>query len=580
MLGPAPLPTRPRPTTACGCGGGALAAALAIGTAVDPPAPTGPRPPRGRGTTVIRGATVLPVDAAFSEAEAVAVRDGRILAVGTDAEVQAVAGPDARRVERDGAVVLPGFVEPHAHLLPSALFWPWADVGPFRFPTVAGALDHLAALVAAAGPDDWVLARQFDPSLQVGPDELTVDELDRVSDRLPIVVLNASLHFAYVNSVALARAGITADTPDIAGSPYGRFGDGRPNGVLKGQPAMISVIAHRPGMGGLDLRAAALDVVARANSVGVTTICDQGTGGVLGGTDLDVYAALAADEAMTARLRYSVLDLRAEDWAARGLAPGDGDALVRATAWKIISDGSNQGRTGRQRLPYLGTDERGIAYVEPDDLAAKVARRAGEGWQVVVHANGDAAIDAVLEAMAGLDPDARRAARHRIEHCSILHDEQVARIADLGLSPSFLIGHVGWWGKAFRDEILGGARTDLLDRTGACERAGIPWTIHSDELVTPMGPLRCIGQAVGRRLAAEPGTVLAPDECVPVEAAIRAMTSVAAWQCHSDHEVGSLEPGKRADLVVLADDPRRVDPNDLASVEVLETWFDGAPVGG
>jgi predicted amidohydrolase YtcJ len=528
------------------------------------------------------------VDAAFSAAEAIAVADGKVVAVGSDAEVRAAAGPGARIVERSGATILPGFIEPHAHLLPSALFGPWADVGPFRFPTVDSALRHLRTLAdtsPAGDADDWVLARQFDPSLQQGADQLTTDELDRVSTTRPVVVLNASLHFAYVNQVALDRAGITASTPDLAGSPYGRHHDGRPNGVLLGQPAMISVLAHRPGMGDVDLVAGALAVVRRANSVGVTTICDQGTGGVLGGNDLDVYAALAASGSLTTRLRYSLFDLRADDWDARGVAPGDGDELVRATGWKIVSDGSNQGRTGRQRDPYLPRpgwpdDHRGIAYVEPDDLAAKVTRRAGEGWQIVVHANGDAAIDAVLDAFGALGDGASGAAqrRHRIEHCSILHDEQVERLAALGVSPSFLIGHVGWWGQAFRDDILGPERADLLDRTGACARAGIRWTMHSDELVTPMGPLRCIGQAVTRRLSAEPATILAPDERVTVEAAIRAMTADAAWQCHSDHEVGTLEPGKRADLVVLAEDPRTVDPDAIADIEVLETWFDGDPV--
>ena len=573
----------------CGCGG-PLAAALAIGATIDGPRHRGHRPDRARATgqvTVLTGATVLPVDAAFSEAEAVAVADGRIVAVGTEAKVRAAAGPDARRVDRPDATILPGFIEPHAHLLPSALFGPWADVGPFRFPTVDGALGHLATLAVAppaSAADDWVLVRQFDPSLQEGPDELTTAELDPISSTRPVVVLNASLHFAYVNQVALDRAGISADTPDLPGSPYGRHPDGRPNGVLLGQPAMISVLAHRPGMGDVDLVAGALAVVRRANSVGITTICDQGTGGVLGGNDLDVYAALAATGALTARLRYSLFDLRADDWDGRGVAPGDGDALVRATGWKIVSDGSNQGRSGRQRDPYLSRagwpdDHRGVAYVEPDQLAAKVARRAGEGWQVVVHANGDAAIDSALDAFAALGDGASGAAhrRHRIEHCSILHDDQVERLAALGVSPSFLIGHVGWWGRAFRDDLLGPERTDLLDRTGACERAGIRWTVHSDELVTPMGPLRCIGQAVSRRLSAEPETILAPDERVTVEAAIRAMTADAAWQCHSDHEVGTLEVGKRADLVVLAEDPRRVDPDALADLEVLETWFDGEP---
>ena len=121
-------------------------------------------------------------------------------------------------------------------------------------------------------------------------------------------------------------------------------------------------------------------------------------------------------------------------------------------------------------------------------------------------------------------------------------------------------------------------RAALLDRTASCTDAGITWTIHSDEMVTPMEPLRCIDNAVNRDLWREPGTVLAPSERVPVEQAIRAMTADAAWQCHSDHEIGTLEPGKFADFVVLDADPRSVEPADIRNIGVLETWMDGRRV--
>jgi predicted amidohydrolase YtcJ len=197
-----------------------------------------------------------------------------------------------------------------------------------------------------------------------------------------------------------------------------------------------------------------------------------------------------------------------------------------------------------------------------------------------VHANGDLAIDRVLEAFQaaknqGLDPAGMRC---RIEHCSILHDEQVAKIAELGLSPSFLIGHVYYWGKAFRDEVFGEAKASLLDRTAACEAQGIRWTLHSDEPVTEMNPLRCIENAVTRAMWKAPGETLAQQECIPVEAALRAMTIDAAWQCHSDHEIGSLEVGKFADFVVLDEDPRQVDPSRIGSISVLETWVNGERV--
>lgn len=530
-------------------------------------------------TVVLRGATVLPVDPAFTEAEAVAIRGNRILAVGSEAEVLAAVGDDAVVLDRDGATILPGFIEPHAHVLPTALLRTWEDVGPFRFDTVDAAIDHLRSRVGAVAPGGWLMGRQFDPSLQAGPNQLTTDLLDRVSTEVPVVVTNASLHFAYANSAALAAAGVDRDTPDIPHSPYGRHSDGTPNGVLVGQPAMLSVTAHNPAMGGLDLAAQGREVARRAASVGVTTICDQGTGAVAGAAEVDLYRAMATDDGLATRLRYSLHDSRGQELVDAGITPGHGDELIRAVGWKILADGSNQGRTGRLREPYLGSDESGIPYIDPAVMTETAVRRAAEGWQVVVHANGDRAIDdtivaltAAVEAAVGAghgDP------RHRIEHCSILHDEQIDRIAQVGLSPSFLIGHVYFWGQAFRDQIIGPERAARLDRTASCAAAGIRWTMHSDESVTPIEPLRYLHNAVTRDLWRDPGVQLNAEECVPVEAAIRAVTSDAAWQCHSEHEIGTLEPGKLADLVVLAEDPRTVDPARLADIEVLETWMDG-----
>jgi predicted amidohydrolase YtcJ len=246
------------------------------------------------------------------------------------------------------------------------------------------------------------------------------------------------------------------------------------------------------------------------------------------------------------------------------------------TGWKVVSDGSNQGLTGLQREPFIGSDDRGIAYIEVDALEEAVETRLRKGWAVCVHANGDAAIDRVLDAYQrakdlGLDPAARRC---RIEHCSILHDEQIERMAELGISPSFLIGHVYYWGKAFVDDIFGLEKASRLDRAASCEAKQIRWTLHSDDPVTEMNPLRCIENAVTRSMW-RADEVLAPEERVSVESALRAMTLDAAWQCHSDHEVGSLKVGKFADFVILEEDPRAVETSELGKIKVRETWVHG-----
>jgi predicted amidohydrolase YtcJ len=262
--------------------------------------------------------------------------------------------------------------------------------------------------------------------------------------------------------------------------------------------------------------------------------------------------------------------------------PGDGDALMRVVGWKIVTDGSNQGFTGRQRERYYTRDTVGIFYIAPEELREAVLDRGQRGWPLSMHGNGDAAIDSILDAVENArdnDVDVR-ALRCRIEHCSILHDDQIRRMQSLGMIPSFLINHVHYWGHVMRDEVFGPEKVQLLDRCRAVEQAGLNWVMHTDAPVSPLGTLQKIRVAVARDLWKEPGTILAPDERVGVEAAIRSVTRNAAWACHSEAEIGSLEPGKLADLAILESDPREVAPTAISDIVVSETWMNGNRVYG
>ncbi|MCE9649200.1 MAG: amidohydrolase [Parvibaculum sp.] len=540
----------------------------------------GPPPSRPVGTTIVTNATIITADADFSIAEAFAHRDGKIVAIGSLADVKAQAGEDAATVDCAGKTILPGFIEPHMHFFPIAMMDRLANAGALACADADAVIALIGKLARAAAPGEWIVARQFDPSLQPGADRINRHALDAVAPDNPVFIFNASLHIGYCNSKALDIAGVTAATPNPAGAAYLRDADGHPNGVLQGQATMFGVLAHNMTALAIDdVPDACRRVCAKANSVGITTMCDQASGGFQGRREIDAFHAFAASGHMTARLRYSLIQHGAAHWDEMKIRFGDGDEMARATGWKIVSDGSNQGRTGLQRDAYLGRADRGIAYVEAETLKEMVTTRALAGWQVVVHANGDQAIDNALDAFeAAYAAGATRALRFRIEHCSVLHDEQIARIAAMELSPSFLIGHVHYWGKAFRDEIFGPEKSKLLGRAASCSGAGIRWTLHSDEPVSDMNPLRLIDNAVNRSLWKEPGGVLNADERVSVEQAIVAVTRDAAWQCHSDHEVGTLEPGKFADFVVLDRDPRAVPPADIGKIRVLETWLAGRQV--
>lgn len=301
---------------------------------------------------------------------------------------------------------------------------------------------------------------------------------------------------------------------------------------------------------------------------------DCGIGSIGGPSDLDGLRAAIGDSSPV-RYRGMLVSSCYDAWVEQGLRPGFGDALFRVDGVKAWSDGSNQAGTGYQREPYLDTTSRGALNFSADELADVVARAHRDGWQVGVHANGDAAIDVTIDAFArALRADPRADHRHRIEHASVLHPEQIDRTVSLGIFPSFLIGHVHWWGVAFRDRLLGASRADCYDPCASVLRAGLRISLHSDWNVTPLEPLRYVQDAV-TRIMAENGEVLNPAERIDVEAALRAVTIDAAWQCRTDDVTGSLEEGKYADLVLLEDDPTAVEPTSIAGVVVSETRLAG-----
>jgi predicted amidohydrolase YtcJ len=321
------------------------------------------------------------------------------------------------------------------------------------------------------------------------------------------------------------------------------------------------------------------EVGDQAAALGITTLCDQATGGLAGPAELDSYRTMFEGGQMKSRIRAYAYSEQ-PGWDEAGILPGCGDAMMRVVGWKIVTDGSNQGFTGRQREPYYTNDTVGIFYVEPDALREMVIDRGRRGWPLSMHGNGDAAIDSILDATeaardAGVDV---RSLRCRIEHCSILHDDQIERMTALDMVPSFLINHVHYWGHVMRDEVFGPEKVQLLDRCQSVERAGLNWVMHTDAPVSPLGTLHKIRVAVARDLWAEPETILAPNERVSVEAAIRAVTRNAAWACHSEHEIGSLEPGKLADFVILDQDPRKVEPAAISDIGISETWMNGGRV--
>ena len=527
---------------------------------------------------VVTNANVVTMDARRPVARAVAIVGGRIVAVGSDDDALGWRKPGVTVVDAGGRTVLPGFIEPHNHLVTFAAALLGVDVRTPPNRTIADIVVRLRERAAGTAPGTWILGRGYDDTGLADMRHPTRRDLDQASTEHPIVIWHNSGHLLVANSVALRLASIGADTDDPAGGRIGRVpGSAEPDGVLYELPAQLLVTRLIPAYGDVELRRAFRDAQAEYVSRGVTTIHDALVGRLRGIDIHDTLERLRADGELRLRVNMFVQwdYLRSIDFR---LAPGAGDDWLRVAGCKIVADGSIQGITAALREPYhCDPHEKGWLIYEQGELDDMVLTLHRRGYQIAVHANGDAAIDSILLAYErALAAMPRPDHRHRVEHCQVCHPEHIATMQRLGVIPDFFANHVYYWGDRHRDRFLGPERVQFLDPVGSAFRAGLRPLLHSDCPVTPVGPLFCAQSAVARLTSS--GKVLNDGERVAVHDAISAMTVNAAHAAFEERVKGTLEVGKLGDLVVLDQDPFGVSPSELGAIEVAATVVGGRVV--
>ena len=558
----------------------AVAAALIVGFGVLVRIAT--RPPEPPAQQLFINGNVMTMDANNRIVEALAVRADRIEAVGSTGEIMALAEEGAEVVDLAGRTLLPGFVDAHGHFPGSGQKVIAADLGSPPVGTVTTMAELLAALRQRAEqtpPGEWVSGFNYDDTLLVEQRHPTRAELDAVSSDHPVVATHVSGHLLVANSLALAAVGIDAATPDPEGGVIGRIpGSDEPNGLLE-ETARLGIMTQQQDIGVMDgyrmFKAAAIEYAAR----GVTT-AQSGWVSKKIATGLSLFSRLGV---VPQRLVVFPAESEFGDSLLDGsYDPGDynTDRLAMA-AVKLVADGSIQGYTGYLSQPYHtpyhgDASYRGYPAIPRDKLFAQVSALHKAGYQLAIHGNGDAAIEDILDAFEAAQKEHPVAdPRMILVHAQMAREDQVARMKALGVTPSFFSAHTWYWGDRHRDIFIGPERAALISPAKWAQDQGLRFSSHLDTPVTPMLPLQAVWSQVNR--ITHGGDVLGPGQRIGVMDALRAVTIDAAWQVFQEGEIGSLEPGKYADLVVLSGNPLE-DPMGMRELEVEQTIIGGATV--
>ncbi len=535
---------------------------------------------------ILTNAEVYTLDPARPWAEAVAIGDGRILAVGSAADI--AAGYRGETLDLQGRMLLPAFHDAHSHPISGGIQTLQCDL--MGLATVEEILARVEACHAdipdtESPDDDWLLGGGWNLSLfdDANPHRNLLDQV--VGDR-PVYLEGEDGHSGWVSSAALERAGISADTPDPPLGVIERDAAGEPTGTLR-ETAQELVRAVLPEITDAQREAGALAALELANSLGITSIVAAS----VGEEELATWHRLEREGRLTARIVASIRLAGGGSAAADSalLAPesrGSG-RLVRADAAKIFLDGVLEGETAALLEPYLdpqgkGAGRTGMLNVPFEALQAMVTDLDARGIQVHMHAIGDRAVRAGLDAVAAArEANGPTDSRHHICHLQLVHPEDYPRFGALGVLANF---QALWaYPDAYITDVnlpaVGPARVERMYPIGSIDAAGGTIVGGSDWSVSSMNPLDAIEVGVTRR---DPEGAVAGalnrDEAVPLETMLAAYTRNAAYLMHQEQDTGTVEVGKQADLVVLERNLFEIPPETINETRVVRTFLEGRQV--
>ncbi len=523
---------------------------------------------------ILLNGNIITLDATRPRVSALALAGERIVAVGADAEIAALAGPRTARNDLGGRTVWPGLTDAHIHW--EGVARALQDVDLHDVPSKAEAVRRVAERAHRTPPGEWIVGRGWAQDLWDERAFPTAADLDAVTPQHPVYLSARSGHAAWVNSRALALAHITASTPDPVGGQIVRDAHGRPTGILLEDAAMLMVWQHVPAPTPERLADWMREAQEHAWRAGLTGL-----------HDFDDPSCLVALQILReqGKLGLRVVKQINAPWAehahALGLRFGFGDAWLRLGAVKLFADGALGPRTAAMIAPYAGEPHNyGIVVTDKEEMYAISSRASAQGLPASVHAIGDRAVHDVLDVYEAVRREEaargvpRAARRHRIEHVQLLHPDDVGRLAALDVIASMQPIHAtADWEMAER---YWGERSRWAYNWRAQLEVGAVLAFGSDAPVEPFAPLLGLYAAVTRqREDGSPRGGWRTEACVSLDEALRAYTQGAAYAAGLERELGTLAAGKLADLIVLDRDLHNAPPAALLEARVLGTMVGG-----
>jgi hypothetical protein len=524
---------------------------------------------------VVVNAKVYTMETALPRAEAFAVSNGRIVAVGASTQVRSLAGKRTRVIDAKGMTIVPGFIDTHNHPIGTTLLYEVLVGNPFEveFVSIDSIVTKLREKARVTPPGMWVDGYFHDDTKLKDKRSLTLHDLDQVSTEHPVCVHHRGGHTAFYNSKAFELAKVTKASPAPAGGTFDRDANGELNGRVTDRAMnVLDAAGTRAQFSTADKERRERDGMAHISKqfarFGLTTVHHEGG-------DLAAIQDVRARGELRHRVSYEPEDAVLESMIASGIRTGFGDDWIRFGATREhVVDGSFSERTMAMSMPYKGTTYKGNVTETQATLDAWVERVHRAGIQVNCHANGDVAIDMYLTAMERAQQAFPRPdARPKITHCTLITDDLVRRIKALDAIPAMFTTYAYYnsdkfpfYGEELMKRCM--AYRTMLD-------AGVKVAAGSDFFPGPFAVLMGIQGMVTR--TGWDGTTWGANQRITVAEAIRVNTLHGAYAAHEDASKGSIAVGKLADFVMLADDPHTVKPDVIKDIRIVQTVVGGEP---